>query len=283
MSAQPALAAEPIPAADPGTQAYATGDPPPEYYDGGVFDYYSRALFWFDRQFYDGLNAVTELVVGSDAVHASETANPEHRKAAGLPGPSATAIGRGLGNMAVNMVNEPVTAVASLLGGDVSTSLNAVSRFGINSTVGILGWNDVARDWGFEPKVADIGLTLCKAGVGEGGYLVLPFIGPRTVRDGFADVILVNAILWPLTAAALGTGASWQTILVAEGIEIVADIVATRQIDPNAKVVHFDDFEAVRAAYLQQRRARCADLRAGKPAPAVHPVPVAEIAKGERK
>ena len=103
---------------------------------------------------------------------------------------------------------------------------------------------------------------MCQAGLGEGGYVVLPFIGPRTVRDGFADVVLVNAVLWTLVGASLGTGASLQTIAIAEAIEVVADIIATRQIDPNAKVVHFDDYEAVRKAYLEQRRARCAEMRA---------------------
>lgn len=243
IAAAPAAAA-PVPAAslDPvGPAASATGDPAPEYYDGGVLDSYSRALFWFNRQVYDSLHAVGEA----------------------MPGDAFTgAISHGVGNMAANLVNEPVTALTGVVSGDFSTAANAVGRFGINTTVGLLGWNDVASGWGLEPKVADIGLALCQAGVGEGGYVVLPFIGPRTARDGFADVVLVNAALWTLIGASLGTGASWRTILIAESIEIVADIIATRQIDPHAKVEHYDDYDAVRAAYLAQRRARCAELRA---------------------
>lgn len=234
-------AAVPAVALDPAGPAAASGDPAPDYYDGGVLDTYSRALFWFNRQVYDNLHALGEAV----------------------PGDAFTgAIAHGVGNMAANLVNEPVTALASVASGDFSTAANAVGRFGVNSTVGLLGWNDVATGWGLEPKIADIGLALCQAGVGEGGYVVLPFIGPRTARDGFADVVLVNAALWTLIGASLGTGASWRTILIAESVEIVADIIATRQIDPHAKVEHFDDYEAVRAAYLAQRRARCAELRA---------------------
>lgn len=246
LSAAPAVpgAAAPIPAAslDPaGPAASASGDPPPDYYDGGALDRYSRALFWFNRQFYEGLRAVGEAT----------------------PGDAFTgAIAQGLGNMAANLVNEPVTALTGVVSGDFPTAANAVGRFGVNTTVGLLGWNDVAAGWGLEPKVADIGLALCQAGVGEGGYVVLPFIGPRTARDGFADVVLVNAALWTLIGASLGTGASLQTILIAESIEIIADVIATRQIDPHAKIDHFDDYEAVRAAYLAQRRARCAELRA---------------------
>lgn len=255
-----AIAAAPSVAVD-GPLAAAAGDPPPEYYDGGIFDYYSRALFWFNRQVYSGLNAAGDAIAGAEARAFNL---PPEQQEAGLSGPARTAIGRGFGNMAANLVNEPVTALASLAGGDFATAANAVGRFGVNSTIGILGWHDVASDLGLAPQVADIGLMLCKAGVGEGSYVVLPFIGPRTLRDGFADVVLVNAILWTAVGAALGTGASWQTILIAESVEIVADIIATRQIDPNAKVVHFDDYQGVRKAYLTQRRERCAELRAVK-------------------
>lgn len=257
----PAAAAPvPVVALDPaGPQASAVGDPPPEYYDGGMLDYYSRALFWFNRQVYTGLNAVSDALTGGKPGAAPPD---EEAREAGLSGPSQSAFGRGVGNVASNLINEPVTALASAASGDFSTAANAVGRFGVNTTVGLLGWNDVAAEWGMEPKITDIGLVLCQAGVGEGGYVVLPFIGPRTLRDGFADVVLVNAVLWTAIGATLGTGASWRTIVIAESVEIVADIIATRQIDPNAKVVHFDDFEAVRKAYLEQRRARCAEMRA---------------------
>jgi phospholipid-binding lipoprotein MlaA len=233
----------------------AAAPSPADSYDGGVLDTYSRALFWFNRQVYDGLNAVADaLAGGAPAAPVGET---------GLSGPARTAIGRGVGNMASNLVNEPVTALASAVSGDFAGAANAVGRFGVNTTVGLLGWNDVAADWGMEPKITDIGLVMCQAGVGEGGYVVLPFIGPRTVRDAVADVVLVNAILWTAVGASLGTGASWRTIAIAETVEIVADIIATRQIDPNAKVVHFDDYEAVRKAYLEQRRIRCASSGKG--------------------
>lgn len=251
-ASSPAFAAEaPQVAVIPAAVVPAAAVPPPaDSYDGGILDTYSRALFWFNRQVYDGLNAVADALAGGKPdAPVGET---------GLSGPARTAVGRGVGNMASNLVNEPVTALASAVSGDFAGAANAVSRFGINTTVGLLGWNDVAADWGLEPKITDIGLVMCQAGMGEGGYVVLPFIGPRTVRDAVADVVLVNAILWTAIGASLGTGATWRTIAIAEAVEIVADIIATRQIDPNAKVVHFDDYEAVRQAYLEQRRIRCA-------------------------
>jgi phospholipid-binding lipoprotein MlaA len=65
------------------------------------------------------------------------------------------------------------------------------ARFGINSTVGVAGLFDPADEWfGLKQEDNDFGLTLAKYGVAEGPYLVLPLLGPSTVRDalgGFAD------------------------------------------------------------------------------------------------
>jgi phospholipid-binding lipoprotein MlaA len=69
-----------------------------------------------------------------------------------------------------------------------------VARFGINSTVGVAGLFDPADKWfGLKQEDNDFGLTLAKYGVGEGPYLVLPLLGPSTVRDalgGFADGVM---------------------------------------------------------------------------------------------
>ncbi|BBK32513.1 hypothetical protein STHU_31470 [Allostella humosa] len=163
----------------------------------------------------------------------------------------------GVGNMMSNLVNEPITVVSSLAVADLPTAWTATRRFAVNSTEGFLGWYDYAAARGLPPVHADIGLSLCRYGVGEGGYVVLPLIGPRTVRDAVADVVLVNAILWTALATALGTGATLQTIVIAETVEIAADIVATRQIDPQAKALGAGEYGATRAEYLRQRRLRC--------------------------
>lgn len=227
-------------------------DPPPEAYDGGIFDWHAHIFFWVNRQIFRVINQMSDWLSAGEpetVVDASGVTQPR------------SALERGIGNVAANLVNEPVTAVTNLAIGDFSTAWTAVKRFSINSTVGIFGWYDVAQDMGLPSTVTDIGLILCKAGVGEGAYVVLPFVGPRTLRDGLSDMVLTNVILWSLTATVLGTGASLKTIIVAETIEIAADLLATRQIDPHAKVSHFDDFKAVRKAYLEQRRARCNELR----------------------
>jgi len=228
--------------------ASAQGASPPSLPTGGILDGYSRVMFSFNRALYARMDQASAWWAGKPA-------------GAVTPGDGAAKSGGSLGNVVANLVNEPVTAVTALVVGDIANSWRSVERFAINSTAGVLGYYDTATGWGYGPTHTDPGLSLCKAGVGEGPYLVLPFIGPRTVRDAVSDVVLTNAVLWTAAGSLFGTGASVQTIVIAESVEIVADIVATRQIDPQAKALGFADYDATRDRYLAQRRARCAALR----------------------
>ena len=230
---------------------------------------YNRIIFAINRTFY----SLPGRLVGDDKTPANTSDSPS----SGVPAPGGGTSGEAVPSIAAlaeppppaagparvisNLVNEPLTALSSLAVGDLPTAWNAVQRFGINSTVGLLGWRDEASTMGYEPKPADIGLSLCRMGVGEGGYVMLSFIGPRTYRDGAADLVLVNALLWTVTAAIFSTGLSLQTFIIAETIELTADIVAARQIDPRAKELDYNDYEKQRANYLAQRRERCAGTR----------------------
>ena len=78
----------------------------------------------------------------------------------------------------------------SILQGEFAGSMNAGGRFLINSTVGLLGLVDVATQMGIEPFRSDFGQTLAVWGVGSGPFVMMPVIGPRTVRSTvgyFAD------------------------------------------------------------------------------------------------
>jgi phospholipid-binding lipoprotein MlaA len=65
-----------------------------------------------------------------------------------------------------------------------------LARFGINTTVGLAGLFDIASGDPFmlKPQVADIGLAMGHYGIGEGFYIVLPFMGPTSLRDGIGMV-----------------------------------------------------------------------------------------------
>lgn len=64
----------------------------------------------------------------------------------------------------------------------------SAGRLLINSTVGVLGFFDVASKLGLEPHEEDFGQTLGYWGVNAGPFIVVPLLGPRTLRDGFGSI-----------------------------------------------------------------------------------------------
>lgn len=91
----------------------------------------------------------------------------------------------GLNNIFTN-VGDITTAVNNLLQGNGGKAASDVGRFLVNSTLGILGLFDVASPMGLERNNEDFGQTLGKWGVPSGPYVVLPLMGPSTVRDGLS-------------------------------------------------------------------------------------------------
>ena len=83
-------------------------------------------------------------------------------------------------------------AVNDLLQGKPGKGLDAWTRVFINTTVGVFGLYDVAGDIGLDKQNEDFGQTLGRWGMGSGPYIVLPFLGPSTLRDaisyGLVDV-----------------------------------------------------------------------------------------------
>jgi phospholipid-binding lipoprotein MlaA len=77
----------------------------------------------------------------------------------------------------------PVTAANYLLQGEISYAGDAMGRFLVNTTIGVVGVFDVATDWGMPERSRDFGLTLGNAGVPPGPYLVIPFGGSSALRD----------------------------------------------------------------------------------------------------
>jgi phospholipid-binding lipoprotein MlaA len=105
-----------------------------------------------------------------------------------LPNP----IQKGTKNAVTNL-STLITIPNNILQGDVKTAIINTGRLVVNTTVGLLGTVDVANKMGF-PKYEkeDYGQTLGKWGVGPGCYIVLPVLGPSTVRDtagSFANIL----------------------------------------------------------------------------------------------
>ena len=79
--------------------------------------------------------------------------------------------------------------VNNFLQGKVQDGVNDWARFAFNSTFGLLGIHDVASEWGLEKHNEDFGQTFGRWGSPPGPYLVLPFLGSSTVRDGVGTAL----------------------------------------------------------------------------------------------
>lgn len=100
-----------------------------------------------------------------------------------LPVPVRTSISNVFSNLGA-----PISAFSALLQGDLGNTGNELGRFGVNSTLGILGLFDPATGMGLQQDEEDLGQTLGRWGVGSGPYVVLPFLGASSLRDGVGTI-----------------------------------------------------------------------------------------------
>lgn len=153
---------------------------------------------------------------------------------------------KGINNF-FNNIRDIVTVVNDLLQLKVKHALNDASRVAINSTIGILGFIDVHTMTGGERRKEDFGQTLGHWGVGSGAYIVIPFFGPSTIRDGFglvADTLYFDPISYISDVRTRNQVRLSQFIDARTELLNASDILEEASIDPYA-------FQ--RDAYLQYR------------------------------
>lgn len=165
----------------------------------------------------------------------------------------------GLRNFFTNL-SEPVAFLNFLLQLKIGKAAETFARFGINSTLGIAGFFDIAKRDDFKLPHRDNGFgnTLARYGVGPGPYIFLPFMGPSTLRDLAAEpadgAVLPVAIGKPFSRAEyqLATG-------ILNGLDRRAEA------DPELKALldgAVDPYATLRSAWLQNRAAEVAEIRA---------------------
>ena len=134
--------------------------------------------------------------------------------------------------------------VNNILQGKIKSGFSDLSRFTINSTIGIAGFLDIATDMGLEKHDEDFGQTLAVWGVPDGPYLVLPGLGPSTIRDTLA--MIPDAFLTPL----------WLIDHDRTSYSLTAiDLIDTRARYLGLEsVVIGDEYLFYRDAYLQSRQ-----------------------------
>lgn len=159
---------------------------------------------------------------------------------------------KGLHN-ALGNVESPVTFANDVLQGQLTRAGETLSRFLLNSTIGLGGLFDVGAMHGLPRHQSDFGQTLAVYGVGSGPFLVLPLIGPSTPRDIlgtgvdlFADPLIYVPADWPLLARA-GTVVGIHTLLPFE--RNAGTIMLRRQLGQGS----VDPYATMRSVYRQQR------------------------------
>ena len=168
-----------------------------------------------------------------------------------LPDP----IQKGTSNAVKNLSNL-ITIPNNILQGDVKTAFINTGRLVVNTTLGLLGTIDVANKMGFPKYVKeDYGQTLGAWGFGPGCYVVLPVLGPSTIRDtagSFANVL--GGDPW-YNASAHGNNeflseGLYLTSKALSGIDFRANNIESFE---NLQKNSIDFYASVRSLYVQDR------------------------------
>jgi len=150
----------------------------------------------------------------------------------------------------VRNVEAPLIIANNLLQGDIGGAGKAAARFVINTTIGIGGLVDVAQSQGLNHEDEDFGQTLGKWGAGEGFYLVLPIIGPSSLRDTAG--LAVDSYADPTRIVASNMDEDWiyYTKSGLKGLDYRTRMI---QAIDDMRRSSLDYYAAVRSAYSQKR------------------------------
>ena len=158
---------------------------------------------------------------------------------------------QGISNFLDNL-SSPVIFANDLLQGEFERALTTFGRAFINTTIGIVGFADVASELEIERHGEDFGQTLAVYGMGEGFYLVLPIFGPSSPRDAIGKLV-IDPYLDPLGLWLGNTDRQniEYTLTGAKGLDEYAGIVDELN---QVKKTSVDYYAAVRSLYRQKRK-----------------------------
>jgi len=201
-----------------GTQSRNT-DPENDPWEG-----YNRKVYAFN----DGLDKVVRpIAVGYDKI---------------MPDPFQ----RGVGNFFRNL-DAPVTFANQILQGKFKQSGSTLGRFLLNTTVGLLGFFDVATKIGMPYYNEDLGQTLAKWGYDDSRYLMIPFFGPSTFRDGTGR--LIDSYYHPVGRVIHGRTNLWG-LWAFRGLDTRA-----RYLEQDSELQEaYDPYVLMRDVWMQNRR-----------------------------
>jgi phospholipid-binding lipoprotein MlaA len=163
----------------------------------------------------------------------------------------------GIHNMLSNL-GTPVQLGNDVLEARPRRAGDTTMRFLINSTVGVAGFFDVAKGWGYPDHDSDFGMTLAGWGMEPGPFLFLPILGPSDPRDflGFGVDIAADPLTW------LGQGVAVQALGYAKwGLNAVDQ--RERVLDPidQIKKTALDPYATFRSLYRQHRSSQIEEMQ----------------------
>jgi phospholipid-binding lipoprotein MlaA len=205
-------------------EAESSAEPPPpvirdplEPINRAVFAFNDKAYFWVMKPVAQGYRAV-------------------------VPEPARVSVRNFFSNLAT-----PIRFLSNLLQGKIRDSGTELLRFTINSTIGIGGLFDVAKkDFRIERRDEDLGRTLGSYGLGHGVYIVLPLLGPSSLRD--AAGLAGDAFLDPVNYLD-----DLEAILAVKAFKAENEVSLRIGDYEDLKKSAVDPYAALKDAYLQHR------------------------------
>jgi phospholipid-binding lipoprotein MlaA len=168
-----------------------------------------------------------------------------------LPGFVQTGVSNFFGNL-----SDVWSSANNLMQGKGEEGATDFMRFAINSTFGIAGVLDIASEAGLQKHNEDFGQTLGVWGIPSGPYLMLPLLGPSTIRDTAALPADLWADPWsyttPVNVRNIGIGV--------RAIDQRASVLEASNLFEEAAL---DRYEFIRDGYLQRRQSRVFDGESG--------------------
>ncbi|MBU0724602.1 MAG: VacJ family lipoprotein [Alphaproteobacteria bacterium] len=155
----------------------------------------------------------------------------------------------GIFNVMENL-REPITVSSALIEGDVRGAGSAATRFLINSTIGVLGYYDVAREQGYERQARSVEQALCRQNVPGGPYIVMPVLGSATIRDAAGRLATMYVQYMVLGLA----------VIPYRAVDIISHYIDRREEIRAADDMLLDNYAGYRSIYGQALSARCAEV-----------------------
>lgn len=175
-------------------------------------------------------------------------------------------------NDALDNLRSPVIFLNDVLQGEPGRASVTVLRFVINSSLGLLGLNDIATDMGIEGHDEDFGQTLAVWGVAEGPYVMLPLFGPSNPRDAIG--VVVDFLIDPFNIWAGNTDRDF-AFFARTGARAVDLRAIHMEVLDDLEKSSLDFYASIRSLYRQRRANEISngDPSANMPAPRIIQAP----------